>query len=75
MIPVHSDFPGLKEVAEGYGLGCTFDPEGPESIVAAVNRVLADERQYDTMRKNALGPAGYLTGRPSLGSYWRFTGG
>jgi glycosyltransferase involved in cell wall biosynthesis len=51
---VSSDFPALKEVVEGYRLGRTFDPEEPESIAEAINRVLADERQYDTMKKNAL---------------------
>jgi glycosyltransferase involved in cell wall biosynthesis len=51
---VSSDFPALKEVVEGYGLGCTFDPEEPESIAAAINLVLAGEQRYDTMRKNAL---------------------
>lgn len=54
-LPVVSmDFPAVKEVVEGYGLGCTFDPEEPESIAEAINRVLADEQRYDTMRKNAL---------------------
>lgn len=51
---VSSDFPALREIVEGYELGCTFDPEAPESIAAAINRVLADEQRYDTMRKNAL---------------------
>ena len=51
---VSSDFPALKEVVEGYGLGCTFDPEEPESIAAAINRVLADEQRYDTMKRNTL---------------------
>lgn len=51
---ISSDFPALKEVVEGYGLGCTFDPEEPESIAAAINRVLADDKRYGTMRKNAL---------------------
>jgi len=51
---VSSDFPALKEVVEGYGLGYTFDPDEPESIAAAINRVLADDQRYDTMRKNAL---------------------
>jgi glycosyltransferase involved in cell wall biosynthesis len=51
---VSSNFPALKEVVEGYQLGCTFDPEEPESIAAAINQVLADEHRYDTMRKNAL---------------------
>jgi len=51
---VSSDFPALKEVVEGYELGRTFDPEEPKSIASAINRVLADEQRYDTMRKNAL---------------------
>ncbi len=51
---VSSDFPALSEIAEGYGLGGTFDPEEPKSIAAAINQVLADEQRYDTMRKNAL---------------------
>jgi glycosyltransferase involved in cell wall biosynthesis len=51
---VSSDFPALKEIVEGYGLGYTFDPEEPESIVAAINFILADEHWYDTMKKNAL---------------------
>jgi len=55
---VSSDFPALKEVVEGYGLGYTFDPEEPESIAEAINGVLADEKRYDTMRRNALEAAG-----------------
>jgi len=51
---VSSDFPALKEVVEGYELGYTFDPEEPESIAAAINRVLADNQRYDTMSRNAL---------------------
>jgi len=51
---ISSDFPALKEVVEGYGLGCTFDPEEPESIAEAINGVLTDEQRYDTMKKNAL---------------------
>ncbi len=54
LLVVSSDFPALKEVVEGYGLGFTFDPEEPESIAAAINWVLGDEQRYDTMRKNAL---------------------
>jgi len=51
---VSSDFPALKEVVGGYELGYTFDPEEPESIAAAINRVLADDQRYDTMSRNAL---------------------
>ena len=48
------NFPSLKEIVEGYGLGFTFDPEEPESIVEAINWILAAERRYDTMKRNAL---------------------
>ena len=51
---VSSDFPALKEIVEKYGLGCTFDPEKPESIAAAINFILADEERYNAMRENAL---------------------
>jgi len=51
---VRCDFPALTEVVERYGLGCTFDPEDPESIAAAINRVLGDGKDYEAMKKNAL---------------------
>jgi len=51
---ISSDFPALKEVVEGYGLGCTFAPMDPGRIAAAINWVLADEQRYGTMRRNAL---------------------
>lgn len=54
---VSSDFPALREVVEACGLGCTFDPEEPESIAAAIDRVLADAQRSDTMKKNALAAA------------------
>ncbi|MFP3898637.1 MAG: glycosyltransferase family 4 protein [Dehalococcoidia bacterium] len=54
---VSSDFPALKEIVEGYGLGCTFDPDDPESIAGAINRVLADEQRYNKMKSNALAAA------------------
>jgi len=50
---VSSDFAALREVVEGYGMGCTFDPEKPESIAAAINWVLDDEQRYDRMSENA----------------------
>jgi glycosyltransferase involved in cell wall biosynthesis len=51
---VSSNFPALKEVVDGYGIGCTSDTEEPESIAEAINLILADEQRYDTMRNNAL---------------------
>ena len=51
---VGSNFPELKRVIEGYKIGRTFDPENPEAIATAINLVLADEKKYQAMRKNAL---------------------
>jgi len=51
---VGSDFPELKRVIEGYKIGRTFDPEDPEDIATAINLVLADEEEYQAMRRNTL---------------------
>jgi glycosyltransferase involved in cell wall biosynthesis len=51
---VSSNFPALKAIVEGYRLGKTCNPEDPEDIAAAINWVLADEKRYEKMRKNAL---------------------
>ena len=51
---VSSNFPALKEIVEGYRLGCTFDPEYPRDIANAVNYVLSDQTRYEEMKRNAL---------------------
>lgn len=51
---IGSNFPELKKVIEGYGIGKTFDPENPKDIAASINYILSDRLRYDTMRKNSL---------------------
>jgi glycosyltransferase involved in cell wall biosynthesis len=50
---VASAFPELTRVIEGALAGVTFDPEVPESIAAAVNRVLGDADLRARMSENA----------------------
>ncbi len=54
---VASNFPELKRIIEGYGLGTTFDPEDPRDIARAINEVLSDPVKYEEMRQNALNAA------------------
>ena len=49
---VGSDFPELKRVIEGYKIGRTFNAEDPEDIATAINLVLADDEEYQAMRRN-----------------------
>jgi glycosyltransferase involved in cell wall biosynthesis len=51
---VASNFPALKSVIEGYGLGETCNPEDPEDIANAINHVLSDKSRYEKMKRNAL---------------------
>lgn len=48
-----SDFPGLRAVVEGEGVGDVFDPGSEESIAAAVQRLLADKERLAHMRTHA----------------------
>lgn len=47
-----SDFPELKRVIEKYDIGETFDPESPESIAEAVNKILENESHYKQLKEN-----------------------
>ena len=48
-----SDFPVLRGFAE-LGIGVTFDPEDPESIAEAINKVLENKTLLNQMRRRAL---------------------
>lgn len=50
---VSSNFPALKEIVDSYGLGVTFNAEEPESIAAAINAVLSDDKKYAHWKGNA----------------------
>jgi glycosyltransferase involved in cell wall biosynthesis len=43
---VGSDFPPLRRLVQRHGIGGLFDPEHPEAIAAAVNRLLGDGDAY-----------------------------
>src|SRR5262249_32945382 len=52
-IPVAaSDFPELRRVVEGYGIGRTFDPEDPSQIARAIREILADPAEYARLKGN-----------------------
>jgi glycosyltransferase involved in cell wall biosynthesis len=51
---VSSNFPGLREIVDGYQLGKTFDPEDPKDIADATNQTLRDEKRYNELKRNAL---------------------
>ncbi len=50
---VASNFPGMIEVVEGNGVGACVNPESPDEIAAAVNRLLGDTASHDAMAAKA----------------------
>lgn len=51
---IASDFPGMIDVVEKNDVGVCADPEDAAAIANAINRVLADEADYERMAANAL---------------------
>ncbi len=51
---VACDFPGMRQIVEGEGVGICVSPKNPEQIAAAINRLCADEALYSRMKGNAL---------------------
>ncbi len=51
---IGSNFPELKKIIEGYGIGKTFDPEDPKDIAASINYILSDRQRLETMHNNSL---------------------
>ncbi len=49
---VGSNFPELSSVIEGNKIGYTFDPEDPKDIAKAVEKIFADPKKYQQMKKN-----------------------
>ena len=47
-----SDFPFLKKVVLGDGLGATFAPTDPKSIAQAIESVAFNKQRYQQIRKN-----------------------
>jgi glycosyltransferase involved in cell wall biosynthesis len=51
---VAANHPGLRHLVEDEGVGLCVDPESPEAIAAAVNRLAADPASRERMRCNGL---------------------
>ncbi len=48
-----SDFPGYRELVEKYELGLIVDPENPQEIAAAVNKLARNDKLRRQMGENA----------------------
>ena len=48
-----SNFPGMLAIVEGENAGLCADPESPEAIAAAINKILGDDALRETMSANA----------------------
>jgi glycosyltransferase involved in cell wall biosynthesis len=49
-----SDFPEIKKIVVGEGIGVCFDPEDPEDISRAIKKILLSEVGYKKMKENAV---------------------
>jgi glycosyltransferase involved in cell wall biosynthesis len=72
---VGSDFPEIRAVVQGYGVGETCDPDDPHAIATAISSVIDDHGAYQEMRARALVAAKDFTweaeGRRLIGVYER----
>ena len=50
---VASNFPEIKKIIVGEGIGICFDPEDPEDIARAIKKILLSEIGYKKMKENA----------------------
>jgi len=48
-----SNFPELSRVINGYEVGITFNPEDPQDIANAINKIILDEVLHNQMCSNA----------------------
>jgi len=54
-IPVAaSNFPEIKKIVVGEGIGVCFDPENPEDIARAIKKILLSEISYKKMKENTV---------------------
>src|SRR5712692_3014053 len=51
---IAASYPGMRALVEGEAVGLCVDPEKPEEIAVAVNRLAADPQARMTMRANGL---------------------
>jgi len=76
---VASDFPGLREIVVGEGVGAVFDPMDEESIAGAIRGLLEDPASRARMSEaaRALAETRYnwsVDSRQLVGAYERLTG-
>jgi len=50
---VASNFPEIKKIIVGEGIGICFDPDDPEDIARAIKKILLSEIGYKKMKENA----------------------
>ena len=51
---IAADYPGMQPIVQGGEVGVCVDPESPQAIAAAVNRLAADPDRRERMRQNGL---------------------
>ena len=51
---VAADYPGMLPLVDGEGVGLCVDPQSPQAIAAAVNRLAAEPQLRERMRANGL---------------------
>lgn len=51
---IATNYPGMRALVEGEGVGLCVDPEDPKEIAAAVNRMAADPKTRTAMSANGL---------------------
>ena len=49
---IGSNFPEMKNIIEGEGIGLTVDPDNPVEIASSINKLIEDEFRYNEMQKN-----------------------
>lgn len=49
-----SDLPALRDIVEAHECGMLFEPTGPDAIVVAAERMLADPVRLENMKRRAL---------------------
>lgn len=48
---IGSNFPEMKNIIEGEGIGFTADPDNPREIASSINKLIEDKFLYNEMRK------------------------
>ncbi|HID94310.1 MAG TPA: glycosyltransferase [bacterium (Candidatus Stahlbacteria)] len=49
---IGSNFPEMRNIIEGEGIGLTVNPDNPMEIASSINKLIEDESLYNKMQKN-----------------------